>query len=113
MKVERLVHTSLLFDLYGSMLNDNQREVLHLYLDNNVSLLEIAEKAGITKQAVSDVLVRAIKRLEYIDNRLHLLDKYQTILDRVPKLAHELTKDVKLQQRIQDVFVELIRTLEA
>ena len=49
----------LLFDFYGEMLTDKQRELFDLYYNEDLSLSEIAEHAGITRQGVRDAVVRA------------------------------------------------------
>lgn len=50
---------ALLFDFYGDMLTDKQRDVVELYYDNDLSLSEIAENEGITRQGVRDSIKRA------------------------------------------------------
>ena len=47
---------SLLLDIYGGLLTQKQREVLHMQLDLDYSLSEIAENQGVTRQAVLDAV---------------------------------------------------------
>ena len=54
---------ALLFDFYGDMLTDKQRDVVELYYDNDLSLSEIAENEGITRQGVRDSIKRAEAQL--------------------------------------------------
>lgn len=59
-------------ELYGALLTDRQREMLRWYYDLDLSLGEIAEQAGVSRQAVHDLLRRAVAALEGYEGRLHL-----------------------------------------
>ena len=61
---QKAFHMTLLFDFYGDLLTDRQKEFYDLYHNEDLSLAEIAENAGITRQGVRDVLVRAENTLE-------------------------------------------------
>ena len=52
------LHVSVLLDYYGAMLTEKQREVVDLYYNEDLSLAEIAEIAGITRQGVRDSIKR-------------------------------------------------------
>ena len=54
---------TLLFDFYGDMLTEKQRDMIELYYDNDLSLAEIAENEGITRQGVRDSIKRAENQL--------------------------------------------------
>ena len=60
---------ALLFDFYGDMLTDKQRDVVELYYDNDLSLSEIAENEGITRQGVRDSIKRAEAQLLDMEDR--------------------------------------------
>ena len=49
---------TMLFDFYGELLTDRQKEFFDLYYNEDLSLAEIAENAGISRQGVRDVIVR-------------------------------------------------------
>jgi hypothetical protein len=60
----------VLDDLYGPLLTERQRQMLRLYYGEDLSLGEVAERAGISRQAVHDLLRRAIMSLEGYETRL-------------------------------------------
>jgi predicted DNA-binding protein YlxM (UPF0122 family) len=62
-----------LADLYGALLTPRQREVLSLYYEDDLSLAEVAARAGVSRQAVHDLLRRAAAALEGYESRLRLL----------------------------------------
>ena len=75
-----------LCDVYGPLLTEKQRELVALYYDDDLTLSEIADYAGITRQAVRDALTRTEAALESYEERLGLLRKMQALR----RLAREL-----------------------
>jgi predicted DNA-binding protein YlxM (UPF0122 family) len=61
---------SLLLDFYGNMLTEKQREVIEFYYNDDLSLSEIAENEGITRQGVRDAIKRAESLLTDMEERL-------------------------------------------
>jgi len=74
--MEKNVELCLLLDFYGKMLTDRQREIMILYYEDNLSLTEIADELGISKQAVSDSIKRSEKVLYETEDKLFLLKQY-------------------------------------
>ena len=64
---------SRLLDVYGSLLTENKREVAELYFNFDLSLAEIAEEKGCSRQSISDTLAKARRQLEEFEEKLHLL----------------------------------------
>ncbi len=93
---EKQLETSLLFDFYGDMLTDKQRELFDLYYNEDLSLSEIAENSGITRQAVRDSIKRAEKTLFDFESRLKLTQKYGEVYKNGLKLKKEAEKLKKL-----------------
>lgn len=80
MKNENL-DMSLLLDFYGEVLTYRQREMLELYYDDDLSLSEISEQSGITRQGVRDAIKRAEKQLFDIESKLKLVERFGKIRD--------------------------------
>ena len=74
---------ALLFDFYGDMLTDKQRDVVELYYDNDLSLSEIAENEGITRQGVRDSIKRAEAQLLDMEDRLHLARRFRQMREGI------------------------------
>ena len=68
---------SLLFDFYGDMLTEKQRDVVELYYNDDLSLSEIAENEGITRQGVRDSIKRAEAQLLEMEERLGLAKRFR------------------------------------
>lgn len=65
-----------LYDFYGVLLTERQRQMIELYYLDDLSLAEIAELLTVTRQAVHDNLRRAADQLEAYEAALHLLDTH-------------------------------------
>ena len=59
-----------LWDLYNPLLTANQREITDLYFNYDLSLAEIAEEKGVSRQSVSDCLNKCKKQLESYEEKL-------------------------------------------
>jgi predicted DNA-binding protein YlxM (UPF0122 family) len=65
-----------LIDTYSAVLTDKQRNVLRLYYDDDLSLGEIAELEGISRQGVRDSIKRGEAILNELESQLHFADKF-------------------------------------
>lgn len=80
------LQVSGLLDDYGALLGDKQRDLLELYYDEDLSLSEIAELKGMTRQGVSDSIRRARVELEQMEAALGLAARRRAIGDAVSRL---------------------------
>ena len=82
---------SLLFDFYGETLTEKQRELFDLYYNEDLSLAEIAEHAGITRQSVRDSIKRAEHALREMEEKLGLVARY----GGTERCAEELMQEIE------------------
>ena len=88
------LNIALLFDFYGEMLTDKQKDVIDLYYNEDLSLAEIAQFANITRQGVRDSLKRAEATLLEMEERMGLAKKfrvYQQALEEITACAKEIS----------------------
>lgn len=81
-----------LFDAYGPLLSQTQKEVLSDYLFYDLTGSEIAVNKNISRQAVKDTLSKAIKKLETLENTLHFVEKLETVTKELENLKNESYK---------------------
>ena len=74
---------AFLVDFYGDMLTEKQRDMIELYYDDDLSLSEIAEKEGITRQGVRDSIKRAESQLLEMEDRLGLARRFRTVRESI------------------------------
>jgi len=83
---------TLLFDFYGEMLTQKQRDVFVMSTMDDCSFAEIAAELGITPQGVSDSLKRAKEQLNKYEKTFELVSKYHTQKKVIAEIEVELTK---------------------
>ena len=75
--LEKTTQMNLLYDFYGVMLTEKQREFVELYYLDDLSLAEIAEQFEISRQAVHDNIRRAGAQLLDLESKLHLVERFE------------------------------------
>ena len=73
---EDRVMQSLLLDFYGELLTDKQRECCELHFNEDLSLAEIAEQCGVSRQGVWDNIRRGTAALEEIEEKTGLIRRF-------------------------------------
>ena len=77
--MEKNIEISLLLDFYGELLKEHQRETLSLYYNDDLSLSEIADRVGITRQGVRDLIKRSETRLYEFEAKLGLRRRFDEV----------------------------------
>jgi len=117
--MQETIELSILYDFYGELLTENNKEVFVDYIFNDLSLSEIAEDKGITRQGVHDIIKRSSKKLREYEESLHLVKKFKTIEDkvnRIKSIIKELSLDNKevsdgLLQEMNDLADDILHDL--
>ncbi len=114
--MEKIVEQAILYDFYGALLNEHQRTIFEEYVLDNLSLSEIAEERGISRQGVHDLIRRIDKSLNSYEDRLHLVKKFMAIKDKVNEinmLSRSMTsdKDRRLANQIVTITDQIIDEL--
>jgi len=111
---EKPVEMVMLFDFYGAMLTDKQQEFFDLYYNEDLSLSEIAENEGITRQGVRDTILRAENILRGLEEKLGFHRRYGKIgeglreIDERARQIREINATNFLSASIDDRVREII-----
>ena len=112
--MERIVEQNLLYDFYGELLTEKQKELFNLYYGehilNDMTATEIAAEFGITRQAVHDMIRRCDKILADYEARLHLVAKFLTAKEKIKEI-HTLSR--RLLKEDKEQMEEDIRQIES
>ena len=73
------LYISALLDVYGEFLSEKQRSITELYYDEDLSLSEIAENEGITRQGVNDLIKRAEAQLLSLEEKCKYCEKFSKL----------------------------------
>jgi hypothetical protein len=106
--LKKTIKITMLFDFYGSLLTGKQRQIINSYFYNDLSLSEIADNIGISRQGVYDHLHRSEENLEDYEAKLGLLKKYNRIRKNINELANMMTaKGILAEDQNQDLRKKL------
>lgn len=111
--MNNLLEQALLYDFYGELLTDHQKEIYEQFVLEDLSLSEIAEAAGISRQGVHDLIKRCNKILEGYEAKLHLVDRFLSVKEKVEKMNSLLEKESEdeLIQNIRTIAGEILEEL--
>ena len=85
---------TMLFDFYGELLTERQKEFFDLYYNEDLSLAEIAENAGISRQGVRDVIVRAEAAMQEVEDKTGIIKRFlarSAHVDAITAAAEEIS----------------------
>ena len=102
----------LLLDFYGELLTEKQRECCDLYYNEDLSLGEIAEQLGISRQAVWDNIRRAEGAMQEIENKTGLIRRFSCVQEKLESVSGKLAELAELseggiKQRIESLKDEI------
>lgn len=106
---------AMLFDFYGDLLTDRQREFYDLYYNEDLSLSEIAENYGISRQGVRDVIVRAEAAMTEIEDKTHIIRRFQqsqAAIAAIDAAADQLLQSIDRRSYNDAMLDEIARTIK-
>lgn len=104
--MDKKAQVGLLFSFYRNMLTDRQNECVDLYYNEDLSLSEISEHLGITRQGVRDNIKRAEQSMYDIEQRLGLASKFLRIqekLDNIDDIIREIEQSPNVRYLSDDI----------
>jgi UPF0122 protein DORLON_02064 len=96
--VNEILEQALLFDFYGELLTEHQKEIYEQFVLEDLSLGEIAREAGISRQGVHDLVKRCSQTLKGYEEKLHLVEKFVAVKEKV-KQIDQLLEEYEEEQR--------------
>ena len=96
--MDKTIYYNNLYDYYGELLTDKQREYYEDYYFNDLSLAEIAENNNVSRNAVHNQLKVAIEKLEMYEEKLNLYEKRLKITEIIDKV------DIELKNKIEELI---------
>ena len=90
--IEKLELRGMLYDFYGELLTPHQKKIYEDAIVNDLSLSEIANEQGISRQGVRDTLMRAEKTLQDLEDKLHLASRTLLLRDGLEAVCEQLQR---------------------
>ena len=88
--MDKILEQTLLYDFYGELLTDHQKQIYEDVGLNDYSFSEVAEEKGISRQGVHDLIKRCNKILQEYESKLHLVEKFVTIKEQIEEMEKSL-----------------------
>lgn len=88
--MEKIVQQGILYDFYGELLTEHQKSVYEAVVYENMSLGEIADEQGVSRQAIHDLIKRTDKILLDYENKLGLISRFEKIKDKIRVVDEKL-----------------------
>ncbi len=99
--IEKTTKLINLFDFYQELLTEKQREYFRLYYEDDLTFSEVADKFGISRNAVHDNLRRTVNTLYDYEEKLQLVVKYKKKLELIQK--YKETNDVSVLDELEEL----------
>ena len=112
--MEKIVEQGLLYDFYGELLTDHQRQIYEAAVYDDMSLTEIADEHGISKQGVHDLIKRCTKALQQYEDSLHMIKRFEAIKSGAEKLKNLSQKDMddsEFRRMVYDISERMLEEL--
>ena len=100
--MDKNVRISMLLDIYSKLLTEKQADTADLYYNQNLSLSEIADEIGITRQAVRKSLIEAEKNLLEYEDKLRILEKQNERKNKIDNIL-KIINDEKIARLIDEL----------
>ena len=84
---------TILFDIYSPLLTDKQRDTLDLYYNEDLSLGEISESTGVTRQAVMNCIKKSEARLDELEEKMGLVQRFMSVSEYIGKLKEIICEE--------------------
>ncbi len=111
--MEKIFEQALLYDFYGELLTEHQRSIYEDAVYNDMSLGEIAEQNGISRQGVHDLIKRCDKSLQEYEAKLHLVERFARAKSKIREIEAltEQEIDADSTKRIRELAGQLLEEL--
>ncbi|MFI3172005.1 MAG: DNA-binding protein [Eubacteriales bacterium] len=116
--MNEILEQALLYDFYGELLTEHQKRIYEQFVIEDLSLSEIAEEEGISRQGVHDLVKRCNKALIGYEDKLHLVEKFVNVKKRLEEMnqileasEHNSIEKYELVESIKNISKEIIEEL--
>ncbi len=96
--MEKIVEQALLYDFYGELLTEHQKNIYEDAIFGDLSLGEIAQEYGISRQGVHDLIKRCDRILQGYEDKLHLIQRFSSVKEKVKEIS-ALAEEEKLSRK--------------
>lgn len=101
---------SRLCDAYGALLTEHRRDIIRSYYDDDLSLAEIAENLGITRQAALYSIKQAEKQLSEYESKLKIVENFDKLQQQIDSVLNVIDTDIeRAKQELRQIITAALR----
>ena len=113
--MEKIIEQGFLYDFYGELLTEHQKKIYEDVVYNDLSMAEIAQENGISRQGVHDMVRRCDRILQEYEDKMHLAERFVKVKDNVVQLQllaeePELPRE-KLREQVRLLAARILEEL--
>lgn len=111
--MEKILEQALLYDFYGELLTEHQKQVYEDVVLNDYSLSEVADDLGISRQGVHDMIKRCGRLLSGYEEKLHLVERFISLREKVGQI-HRIAEGqagIPAMKEIEEISIEILEEL--
>lgn len=105
--LENFVEYGALFEVYGKLLSSDRQKIMASYFSFNMTLVEIAEELGISRQAVLDAIKKSCEKLKEFESALGVHKKNQNLLQNLEELQVLAKDNPKILKKVEEMEEEI------
>ena len=110
--MDKILEQTLLYDFYGELLTEHQKQIYEDVVFGDYFLSEVAEEQGISRQGVHDLVKRCNKLLQEYESRLHLVERFVAVKRQIEEMKRSLQEVAEpdreeLTRRLDKILEEL------
>ncbi|MDF2545748.1 MAG: putative DNA-binding protein [Anaerosolibacter sp.] len=112
---DKMLQISMLYDFYGQLLTEKQQEIVQFYYCDDLSLGEISEQLGISRQAVYDTIKRTEKILFEYEKKLGLVNRFtsnNTSIEEILNIIEEIENSYQTKTEEARVILEKVARIK-
>ncbi len=113
--MDKIIERGLLFDFYGELLTNHQQKIYSEAVFNDLSLSELSEEEGISRQGIHDLIKRCDKSLQEYEDKLGLIKRFQQIKTEIENIEAIIESNNNLddasKQELKSRLISIVEDL--
>ena len=100
--MDNIIERGMLFDFYGDLLTEHQQKIYSAVVSDDLSLSELSEETGISRQGIHDIIKRCDKILEGYEQKLGLVSKFKRIKGQISTINDLVMSEPEISDSFKD-----------
>ena len=108
-QLQDYVQFGQLFEVYQSLLSEDRQKIMADYFEFNMTLVEIAQERGVSRQAILDTIQKSCEKLQFFEKCLRLVEKKQILTQKLTDALFlcEKSEQKELAKKIEEILKEI------